>query len=233
MVLVVNSITTIGKQYKIKIGLNATSTVSTVVVRGYNSGTNHGAVASGAEEIIEFTADDTIVYLYSTSAAQADVDVLELTQIGCVAQYEPENLGHGQTIDSSGNELHGTVNGPILFGHPANHTEKYVDLSLTGNSSFTLPMGYKITSIVAKETAGNALTGGLDVGFSANGTEVVSGEAIGASATVNCTLVASGVIGETHTTTDDTIYFSDGDDDGNWNSAELEVRVEMIRLTVN
>jgi len=208
--------------------VNILATTSTGVTTAAWTQVNYEFVApAGCTQV------DLYLYCSATNGVITFFDDASLTQIGCVARYEPENFGHGQTIESSGNELHGTVDGPILFGHPANHTEKYIDLSLTGNSSFTLPMGYKITSIVAKETAGNALTGGLDVGFSANGTEVVSGEAIGASATVNCTLVASGVLGGTHTTADDTIYFSDGDDDGNWNSAELEVRVEMIRLTVN
>jgi hypothetical protein len=56
--------------------------------------------------------------------------------------------------------------------------------------------------------------------------------AIGANATVLCTLIEAGTIGENITTAIDTFYFSDGDDDGNWNGAELKVRVNMERLVM-
>lgn len=156
-----------------------------------------------------------------------------VTRLGCVAQYKQPGIGHNQWLDNSGNELHGTVSGAVAINLPASHEEKYIDLTVTGNGSFTLPMGYKIKSIIVKETAGNALTGGLDVGLTANGVEVVSGMAVAGSATVLCTLVEAGTIGATFTTADDTIYFSDGDDDADWNSAELELRVQMERLTLN
>jgi hypothetical protein len=155
-----------------------------------------------------------------------------LRHTGCVVQYEQDGIGHNQWIDKSGNELHGTVSGAIPINLPPDHTEKYVDLTLTGNSSYTRPIGYKVTSILAKNKTGNALTGGLDCGWSANGSEIVSGMAIGANATVLCTLIEAGTIGENITTAIDTFYFSDGDDDGNWNGAELKVRVNMERLVM-
>jgi hypothetical protein len=182
--------------------------------------TNVGAASNASG--VSFVATGTTPTTWANGSS--------LRHTGCVAQYEQDGIGHNQWIDKSGNELHGTVSGAIPINLPPDHTEKYVDLTLTGNSSFTLPMGYKITSILVKETAGNALTGGLDCGLSANGVEIVSGMAVGASATVLCTLVEAGTIGATCTTADDTIYFSDGDDDGNFNGAELEVRVNMERL---
>lgn len=161
------------------------------------------------------------------------VDNVRVFQQGCVLQLEQPGIGHGQWTDMSGNEAEVTVNGAIPINLPPDHTELYTDLTLTGNSSYTLPKGYEIESVIAKETAGNALVGGLDSGFSTNGTEVISGMPIGANATVKCTLVSTGVLGATHTTADDEIFFSDGNDNAGWDGAELEVRVTMKRRTVN
>lgn len=185
---------------------------------------------------VEYTAissTDTVAFYSELSADNIEIKNIKLVQIGCVLQLEQDGIGHNQWQDNSGNELHGTVSGALPINLPVNHQEKYIDLTVTGNGSFTLPMGHKIKSIIVKETAGNALTGGLDVGLSTNGVEVVSGMAVAGSATVLCTLVEAGTIGATFTTADDTIYFSDGDDDGNWTSAELELRVQMERLTLN
>lgn len=198
-----------------------------------------GDAVVGTGKTIEFTADESFngadelwIVAKTNATAQGSFDNLSIVQIGCVLQLEQTGIGNQQWIDTSGNELHGTVSGALTTNLATNHREKYVDLTLTGDSSFTLPQGYKIVSITVKETAGNALTGGLDVGLSAGGVEVVSGEAIGSGAFVNCVLVVAGVLGATHLTADDIIYFSDGDDNANWNGAELEVRVEMERLYV-
>jgi hypothetical protein len=144
----------------------------------------------------------------------------------------PSGITPTQWLDNSGNSLHGTVSGAIATNLPVDHRAKYIDLAVTGNTSFTLPQGYKITSIIVHNTTANALTGGLDCGLTTNGVEIVSGEAIGANAEVVCTLVQSGTIGGTFTTADDTIYFSDGDDDANWNSASLEITVSMERISL-
>lgn len=154
-------------------------------------------------------------------------------RIGCLVQLEQPGIGHNQWLDNSGNEHHGTASGALPINLPVNHQEKYVDLTVTGNTSYTTPQGYKVLSVIAHNKTANALTGGLDSGLSVNGTELISGMPIGANATVNCTLVASGTIGGTFATADDTIYFSDGDDDGDWNGVELEVQVQMQKIAIN
>jgi len=199
-----------------------------------------GDAVAGTAETIEFTADEAFsgaeelrIMAKTAATAQGDFDDLSIIDIGCIGEWKQSGIGHNQFIDTSGNELHGTVSGAIPINLPADHTEHYVDLTLTGDSSFSLPKGYQIKSIIVKETAGNALTGGLDCGTTDGGAEVVSGMAVGANATVLTTLVAAGTIGGTFTTADDVIYFTDGDDDANWNGSEMEARVAMQRLTVN
>ena len=231
---IANATTIIGKRYRLSF------TVDSITAQWRtweDAATTSWTIAPSTTGFhsVEFTAT-TIGGIWIRSDADGNaivIDNITLTQIGCVLNLNPSGIGHNTWADSGGNELHGTVSGAIPTALPANHREKYIDLAVTGNGSFVLPMGYKIKSIIVKETAAAALTGGLDVGLSANGVEIVSAMAVGASATVLCTLVESGTIGATFTTADDTIYYSDGDDDANWNGAELELRVEMERITLN
>jgi len=160
------------------------------------------------------------------------LDNVSLTRSGAVAEYDGSGAGHGQWLDKSGNELHGDVSGASLENTGANHTEKYVDLTVTGDTSFTLPKGYRVSAVTTKETAGNALGGGMDIGTTNGGGEVVAAHAISANTTAIATIVAAGSIGGTFTTADDTLYITDADGTG-WDSASVEVRVEMQRLTMN
>lgn len=225
--------TTVGKRYRMTFDVD--NLVSTWTVKSFDGTQTLGTVsADGTGTSVEWTAETTGGYriVSDSNTSSADFDNFTLLHIGCVLQMEQDGIGHGQWQDNSGNEYVGTVSGAIAHNLPVNHQEKYLDLTVTGNTSFTLPKGYQIKSIVVKEIAGNALTGGLDVGFSTNGIEVVSGMAVAGSAAVLCTLIEAGTIGGTFTTADDIIYISDGDDDGNWNSASLELRVTMQRLMV-
>ena len=52
----------------------------------------------------------------------------------------------------------------------------------TANSTFTLPGGAFIDQVMFKETAGNAVTGGIKIGSTSGGTDIVASQAIGASA---------------------------------------------------
>ena len=183
------------------------------------------------EEVL--TAGENNAYFYSTSSSSLTytIEDYKITQIGCVAEYLPSGVGHGMWLDGSGNELHGSVSGATAIGIGSNHREKYVDLTVTGDTSFALPKGYRVAAITTKETAGNTLGGGMDVGTTNGGGEVVAAHAITASTTAIATIVASGSIGGTHTTADDTLYITDADGTG-WDSASVEVRVEMERLIV-
>ena len=233
----------LGKRMKVSFTPTFSGATATHLLQSTSAYSGNGhietppSLVSGTPYSIEY--DSTVVGTHVSMYFDVDaggsfaITDFSVTQIGQVAGYEPSGFGHSQALDVSGNENHGTVTGPLLFGHPANHREKFIDLTVTGNGSTTLPQGYKITSIIAVETAGNALTGGLDVGLSTNGVEIVSGMAIGANAIVNCTLVATGVLGGTFTTADDTIYYSDGNDDANWDSAVIDITVSMERIEVN
>ena len=152
------------------------------------------------------------------------ITILSLTQIGCVLNLQPENIGNEQWIDTSGNNLHGSVDGAIPTNLPDSHIEKYIDLNVTGDTTFTLPANYKVSSIVVKETAGHNLGGGLDVGIASDSTSTVTDQIVIANDTVDCTLNIDGVIQST--TSDTTMHITSV----NWNSAELEVYINMQRM---
>ena len=231
---VLSAPTTIGKRYRMTYDYTV-AVAGAWTIKDFTGVQTIGTVSATATQAsIEWTA--TTPGGFRIVAAANDVsgtfDNFTLTQIGCVLNLEPSGIGHKQWIDNSGNNLTGEISGAIATNLPANHREKYIDLLVTGNTSFTLPQGYKITSIIVHNTTANALTGGLDCGLTTDGVEIVSAEAIGANAEVVCTLIQSGTIGGTFTTADDTIYFSDGDDDTNWNSASLEITVSMERISL-
>ena len=164
----------------------------------------------------EFTATGTTPTKWLASST--------VVQIGCVLNLDPSGIGQNQWLDSSGNNLHGTVSGAIPTNLPTNHVEKYQVFDISSNQTFTLPTGYKVKSAVVEETSGNALTGDLDVGIGALGQEIVNSEAVGASTVVNCTIVNSGALQSTSADTTITISSSD------WGSAVLDIFVEMIRM---
>lgn len=178
----------------------------------------------------DVTGNIQIVGASTTTGDIFYIDNISVTQIGCALQLDQDGIGHNQWIDGSGNELHGTVSGALPTNLPADHKEKYVDLALTGDSSFTLPMGYQVTAITFKSDG--SIGGGIDVGTTDGGGEVVAACAIGAAGTYPATIILSGSIGGTHTTADDILYITDADGTG-WDARTVEVRVDMRRLTMN
>ena len=157
-------------------------------------------------------------------------DNVSVIQIGAVLQLEQDGIGHNQWQDSSGNQLVGAVSGAIPINLPVDAQETYLDLTMTGDTSFTLPKGYQVKSIIFKSDG--AIGGGLDVGTTDGGGELVAAEAISGAVTVLATLIDAVTIGGTFATADDTLYVTDADGTG-WDGASVELRVQMQRLTTN
>ena len=208
--------------------INALTNADAVIANG----TSITVAAGFAKVSVEWIATETNnkVQLEIVAASVSDgetviFDTIECNSLGCVMQLDPDGIGHTMWIDKSGNDLHVTVTGAAALNLPPNHIERYVDLSISADSTFTVPAGYKITSIIVKETAGNSITGGLDVGLADGDEDVVSAEAVAGSATVDCTLVQTFF----STTDDDVIYVNDHTD---WNSAVIEFRASMVRVVM-
>lgn len=218
--------TTIGKRYRMT--FDVANIVSTFTIKSYDGTQTIGTVsANGTGQALEWTATTTGGYRIVAVAddSSADFDNFTLTQLGCVLDLNASSIGHNTWEDVNGNGLHGVVSGALPINIPANHSEKYINLAITDDTTFTLPAGYIIDSIVF--TSDGAIGGGIDVGTTDGGGEIVTAETIAGAGTVLCTLVD----GANYNTTgaDDTIYITDADGTG-WDSATVAANVKMSRI---
>nr|MDA3821237.1 hypothetical protein [Bacteroidales bacterium] len=154
-------------------------------------------------------------------------DNVSITQIGCVLDLNKDGVGHNTWVDNSGNGLHGAVSGALPTNLPTNHREKFINLTVTGNTSFTLPAGYLITSIILESTG--AIGGGIDIGTTNGGGEIVAAEAVGGVEKILCALVAGANYNLTGA--DDTIYITDADGTG-WDSETVSFWIQMERIEI-
>jgi hypothetical protein len=95
--------------------------------------------------------------------------------------------------------------------------------AVAADATFNVPAGYAIEAITIRNTTGNAVTGGIKIGTTAGGTDVVAAQAVAANSLVT---VADAAILKRYfsATLETTLYFEDVTA---WNSASLEVAVAM------
>ncbi len=184
-----------GKRYRVAfVYRNLDGSSSSYVTLGSASNSvnlqNSGISGDGIVFEADIIADGADLSFFVDSGGTLQIDHFTVVQIGCIADWSPAAISAVQWQDNSGNGLHGTVNGAVPINLPVNHLAHYSKKSITGDSTLTgvIPAGYRISSIIVQETAGNAITGGLKIGSSAGGTDVVNGQAVGANALVDCVL---------------------------------------------
>lgn len=98
--------------------------------------------------------------------------------------------------------------------------------NFTADGTFSVPKGYYIHSIVFENTTANAVTGGIRIGTTNGGTEVVVAQALGANELVE---VADANILKTifSTTTAQTLYIQAVT---SWNSANINMYIKLKQL---
>lgn len=99
-------------------------------------------------------------------------------------------------------------------------------LTLTGvvaNSTFTVPAGYRISFVDVVNTTANAVTGGLHLGTTALGTDIVNAAAVAANARVSFETIA-----RRHFAAEQIVYISA---QTAWNSANLTMTVALDQMT--
>ncbi len=172
--------------------------------------TNVGA--SGNSSGVEFIATGAVPAAWSNASV--------LKQIGCMVDYRPENAFPYSWWDASDKQLHGEVNG--AFMNEKFQCIKAAKNDITGDTALIdiVPPGYRIASILIEETAGKTVTGGVDIGTTASGSEVVNAEVVGANSVVMAAL--SGTFFGTSSA--QTLYISAATA---WNSASVNVTVVM------
>ncbi len=220
-----------GKRYRVSFAYrNLDGTSSTIVALGTSANSvtlqNTGISGDGVLFEQELVADGTDLLFVVDVDGILQIDKMKVVQIGCVAEFRPDGMTAAQWQDTSGNQLHGAVDGATPINLPSNHVARYVKTAVTGDTVLTdvLPAGYRIKSIVVEETAGNAITGGLKIGTSAGGTQVVNGQAVGANALVDCapgTVIFSISAAQT-------LYVEDVT---SWNSASIDLWIQMERVS--
>jgi hypothetical protein len=115
--------------------------------------------------------------------------------------------------------------GPALFSAQATALSGGASGTTAVATNFTLPAYGWITGIVVCETAGNAVTGGLDIGDAGSITKYASAVTLGANACTVVTLVAnSGVNAPSGVPTADPIQIA-AHAAGSWNSASVNITI--------
>jgi hypothetical protein len=99
--------------------------------------------------------------------------------------------------------------------------------AVAADTTFNVPAGYAIEAITIRNTTGNAVTGGVKIGTTAGGTDVVAAQAVGANALVTVT-DASILKRYFSATLETTLYVEDVT---SWNSASLEVAIALRQAT--
>jgi hypothetical protein len=178
----IDSITTVN-------GNAITNLGSSCTIRGnvdylYGSGAGYGISATGSGMTLDmilgrvnyaggygFSLEKTIASIvcgYLEGTAAITIDASSFLYLTCPLIAGTRTFASGATV---------VINGTC-----------FMQSTLSADGVMTIPAGYEIKSIVVEEDAGAVMTGGLKIGNTAGGTEVVNAEDIQASALVSCAL---------------------------------------------
>jgi len=171
-----------GKAYRLK--YDVSNLVGTMrIYEGNGSDIIVYTIANGLNQTVDFISHTSGgLRIYSGGVASVDMDNFSLSQIGCVADYSPEGIGHYSVMDNSGNGLHATNSGALPVGLPANARQRAWKASISNTPTALtniVPIGYEIRSIRAKGS--DALTG-VKIGTSSGGEQVVASASVAATA---------------------------------------------------
>jgi hypothetical protein len=101
-----------------------------------------------------------------------------------------------------------------------------IQVNLSANGTVVIPAGYVLEQIVIENTTANAITGGLRIGTAAAGTQVVTAQAVAASALLRIAQ-ASITLGVFSTTAAQTLFIEAV---SAWNSANVNIWFTVRRL---
>jgi hypothetical protein len=108
-------------------------------------------------------------------------------------------------------------------GHNKTRGRRVVN-KLAANGTIVLPKGVMVDQIYMRNRTANAVTGGVKVGTTSGGTEVVTAQAVGASAVVRTAPTVTGYNAAAETT----LYIQAVTA---WNNAVVDVVVEYTEVT--
>lgn len=120
------------------------------------------------------------------------------------------NVGRNQLLDE-------------LSDNERNYPRK---ITLNANGTYNVPAGYKIDSIVMRNLTANAVTGGIRIGTTAAGVDVVAAQAVGANALLQ--VADSALLKRAFSMTAVQQLFIEAVTA--WNSANVEIYVKLSKL---
>lgn len=103
-----------------------------------------------------------------------------VVQIGCTVDCDQTTMNPIKWNDKSNSAYFDIINAETI-NLPPDFSCNIPYTGITGNSSFVIPAGYSINRIYIKNTTANAVTGGIKIGTTAGGTDVVNNLAITAN----------------------------------------------------
>lgn len=104
------------------------------------------------------------------------------------------------------------------------YTPTYIVTSATSLSAISVPAGYAITDIMIENTTANAVTGGIKIGTTSGGTDVVAAQAVGANGLV----MTGSILKRVFSTSAPTALYIDAVT--SWNSASLNISVSYKKM---
>lgn len=94
------------------------------------------------------------------------------------------------------------------------------------DTSVTIPANYRIASITIKETANNAITGGLDIGTTNGGQQIVAAYTV--TALLYKTIEDSAIVTTGKVFAADTPIYINAHT--GWNSANLNIQFDLVKV---
>jgi hypothetical protein len=181
--------TTIGKVYRLTYDYTV-AVAGAWTIKDFTGVQTIGTISATATQgILEWTATTTggLRIVAATNDVSGTFDNFTLTQIGAVAAYLPEGIGHYSWMDNSGNGLHGTNSGAIPFGLNIGDTRTAYLLTTSEAPTMTDVQkgGWKVKSI-AMETAQNLTE--IDCTQETSSIELLSDKTLNNGKMVWCTL---------------------------------------------
>jgi len=101
-----------------------------------------------------------------------------------------------------------------------------VTATITANGTIAIPAGYMIESIVLKSNNANAITGGLNIGTTDGGAEVLAAQAVAGNSIFK--VAPADLLKSVFSTTVDQVLYIQAETE--WNSASLTYYVNLIAL---
>ncbi|UCD38471.1 MAG: LamG domain-containing protein [Fidelibacterota bacterium] len=225
------SVAQVGKRYRISfVYRNLDGSSSSYVALGGDGNKvtlqNTGISGDGVLFEQELIADGTDLKFFVDTGDTLQIDHVQVVQIGCIAAYLPDGITNAQWQDTSGNELHGSVNGALPLNLPSSHVARHIKPEITGDTTLSnvIPKGYRVKSMVADV---NGASSGmiLNVGTSSGGSDVVNGQDISSNGLFDLTVVKNIF----SLSAAQSLYVND-DGGTTWSGVSVDLYIEMERV---